>query len=88
MRRNGTGGLAAGAILGGAAIGIAATLAFIGGPLDRGASEEVAWVSPAANVTTHSRWTVSAPGRRWSYSFEYRPISVRCERLVTSAPRQ
>lgn len=84
MKRNGTGILATGAILGGTAIGVGATLALLGNPLDRAAGEEIECLVEEANAGWSGRWTVATgdhghgyvtrrPGGGWHYRFEYHP---------------
>lgn len=81
MRRNGTGFLATGAILGGAAIGIGATLALVGNPLDRlgsaeaecGSAQEVAtWWSVATGEHGHG-YVTTCPRGGFRYGFSYLP---------------
>ncbi len=85
MRRNGTGILATGAILGGAAIGIGATLALLGNTLDRAASAEAECGSPLEATARWNGWwdvatgehghgyVTTCPGGGFRYSFSYIP---------------
>ncbi len=84
MRRNGTGILATGAILGGAAIGVGATLALFGNPFDRAASEETECGSIQEVAATWKYWRNAATGehgygyftacpRGFRYGFSYHP---------------
>ena len=85
MRRNGTGILATGAILGGAAIGIGATLALFGNPFDRatgakaecGPVQEVnagwsAWWSATAGEHGHA-YVMACPGGGFRYGYMHHP---------------
>jgi len=87
MRRNGTGILATGAILGGAAIGVGATLALFGNPFDRavsaeaecGSLQEVAarwngWWNAATGEHGY-RYVTACPRGGFRYGFSYVPSS-------------
>ena len=97
MRRNGTAVLATGAILGGAAIGVGATLALFGDPLDRVAGVEVECGEVGL---ANAEWTASlietvgpggrvrirrCPGGGWSHTYLYGPGLMRYEYVLPRA---